>query len=96
MTMAFPQAPRKVRVRPSTGGLFTKGNHFSGNTGWTTPVRENFTARNSGFYGVNSALPQAEVPLHMLKKAKPAPKRGKICPGCGIEKPLSGQCQQCW
>lgn len=82
-------------MRPSKGGLFTKGNHFSGNTGRTTQIATNFQARNSGFYGVNSALPADEY-HGPLKKAKAAPKRGKVCPGCGIEKPLSGQCNQCW
>ena len=92
--MSLPTAPRKVRVRPSAGGTFTKGNHFSGNTGRTTPVAVNFSPRNSGYYGVNSALPEPESAFR--RKAKPAPKRGKVCPGCGIEAPLRGQCNNCW
>lgn len=93
--MFTTEAPRKVRVTASTGGLFTKGNHFSGNTGRTTPVHENFVPRSSTYYGVNSTLGSAPY-LGPKKKAKPDAKRGRVCPGCGLETPLSGKCNECW
>lgn len=85
---------RKVRARVSPGGSFTKGNRYSVPTGGT-PIATDFRARNSGFYGVNSALP-VDAYKGPLKKARGPVRQGAICPGCGITKPLSGQCNQCW
>jgi hypothetical protein len=94
--MSFgPEAPRKVRVTASRGGSFTRGNHFSTNTGRTTAVATDFRTRGSGYYGVNSALPLDEY-KGPLKRAKAAPRQGKICPGCGIATPLAGKCNSCW
>jgi hypothetical protein len=30
------------------------------------------------------------------RKAAVGPRRGRVCPGCGIEAPLKGKCNNCW
>lgn len=30
------------------------------------------------------------------RQSKPEPRKGHVCPGCGIEAPLSGKCTDCW
>lgn len=87
-------ANRKVRARVQPGGSFTKGNRYSVGTS-ATPIATDFRSRNSGYYGVNSALP-VEAYKGPLKKARGPVRHGKICPGCGIATPLSGKCDQCW
>lgn len=80
-------APRDVRVASTPGGSLTRGN------------------RNSTFLGRETtsgllapvANPANPAPTRAYaRKASPEPRHGKICPGCAIEVPLLGRCNQCW
>lgn len=88
---------RKVRARvPSGGGSLTKGNRYVVNTGSKTPLAGDLPP---AWHGDVPAMP----PQWVLDAAAErtmlggySRKRNGICPGCGIMRPNTGRCDNCW
>lgn len=81
-------APRDLRVTVRSSGGITRGNRNSTYLGreWTPGLLAKVG---------NPANPPT-APAYMRRSSVVEPRHGRVCPGCGIEAPLSGRCNQCW
>ena len=77
-------APRDVYVSPRSSGGITRGNRNSTYLGreWTP--------------GLLAKVGNPAAPAYVRRSSVVEPRHGRVCPGCGIEAPLSGRCNQCW
>lgn len=80
-----------------SGGLFSHGNRNDGNTAperglwdWASElaVRADFA--------VVVDRPAPKLDRSGWRTADEKLRRGRVCPGCGLEAPLSGPCNSCW
>lgn len=92
-----PNSVRKVKARvPSGGGSFSKGNRYTVDTGNKTPLAADMPV---AWHGDLPAMP----PQYVLDAAAERVINGgyrrkvhQVCPGCGIMKPATGRCGECW
>lgn len=87
-------ASRRPTVTTRVGGLHTPGNRNSTPTGPsepTTALWADLVESPGGFLGKGPRSLGFRP-----NQPKPELRRGKVCPGCGLERPLVGQCNSCW
>ena len=86
-----PNGTRDYRATPKTPGSFSRGNRNS------TYLGRDMTRGLLAKVG-NPANPSAAkfFPPRKSDDGSTAPLRGRVCPGCGIETPVSAKCNECW
>lgn len=85
-------APRDVRVSPRSGGGITRGNRNSTYLGRELTPGLLASVGNSANPPAASVYARRSVGFGRTVE----PRHGRVCPGCGIEAPLLGVCNQCW
>lgn len=88
--------PRVSAPRPNVG-LLRRGNRNQTDTA-PSPETRALWADLEPTAGGHLAPPQsrATVDRGSWRTAEEKKRRGGICPGCGVERPTSGQCGGCW
>lgn len=86
-----PAGIRDYRATPKAPGSFSRGNRNSTYLGRTITPGIVATVANPA-----NPKPREFFPPRKSDDGSTPPRRGRVCPGCGIETPVSGKCGQCW